>query len=500
MVPQGNGSESLAAVDLGSNSFHMVIGRVIGEQISLLDRLRVPVRLAAGLKEDGSLDEATIERALTCLEQFAERLRDVPRNRTRVVGTNTFRRARNIGQLLSGTRRLLGVPIEILPGAEEARLVYLGVSHDVAFGQGRRLVVDIGGGSTEVIVGEDFESHAMDSLHMGCVSWTLRFFPEGRITREAYRQAELAARVELETIEGRYRAAGWKDCIGSSGTANAIRAILRESGWSEAWITLPGLKRLRRATVDAGSTGKLALPGLQPDRAAVLPGGVAILKALFEGLGIETMRTSDYALREGILYDLLGRIEHHDVRERTVASLIERYHVDEAQAARVERTALALFDQVAEPWKLDRERGARWLGWAARLFEIGLVIAYSGYHKHGAYLIRNASLPGFSLEGRALLATLVRTHRRKLPRELFDALPPYYRELGFRLCVLLRLAVCLNRRRGATDLPEIVATARDGGLSLRFPAGWLDEQPLTSADLATETAALLSAGFDLSAT
>ena len=498
-VTERSGDGSMAAVDLGSNSFHMVIGRVIGGQISLLDRLRESVRLAAGLQPDGSLDDATMERGLACIERFAERLRDVPPEHKRVVGTNTLRRARKAGDFLSRARKVLGVPIEILPGAEEARLIYLGVAHDVEFGEGPRLVVDIGGGSTECILGEGFDPRRMSSLSMGCVSWTRRFFPGGAITREAYRQAELAARQELEPIEREYRKAGWRDAIGSSGTVRAVHQILRAAGWSESWITHDGLKRLRKETIEAGSTARLALPGLPEDRAPVLPGGLAIVKAVFEAFQLVSLRTSDYALREGILYDLLGRIEQAGVRELTVENLAQRYHVDLEQAARVEVTALDLFRSAAGPWGLDARRGTRYLRWTARLIEVGLAVSYSGYQKHSGYLVGNSNLPGFSREAQALLATLVRNHRKKIELEAFQALPPYYRDMGLKLCVLLRVAFCLNRGRGATSLTPFSVAAGDRALELRFAEGWLAEQPLTSADLAAESAALLAAGIRFAA-
>ena len=479
----------------------MVVGRVLGDQLTLIDRIKETVRLAGGLKEDGTLEKKTQERALACLERFAQRLHDVPRENVRAVGTNTLRRARKKGDFLGKARERLGVPIEIISGPEEGRLIYLGVSHGVAFGgkaDGARLVVDIGGGSTECILGRGFEPEEVDSLHMGCVSWTRRFFPDGEITRDAYRKAELAARVELEPLEERYAASRWLDCVGSSGTINAVHTIVRDAGWSPAGITLAGVKKLRKATIAAGSVGTLSLPGLQADRAPVLPGGLAILRAILETFGVEKMRASDFALREGILYDMLGRIEHEDARERTVRTMMDRYHVDVAQADRVARTALALFDQVAEAWKLDR-RARRYLRWSAHLFEVGLAVAYSGYHKHGAYVLENSTLPGFSVEGQALLARLVRHHRRKFPRDAFDDLPPYNRKMGRRVCALLRLAVCLNRRRGATTLPELEARASGTTLELTFPDGWLEEQALTSADLAGERAALLLAGFEFSA-
>jgi exopolyphosphatase/guanosine-5'-triphosphate,3'-diphosphate pyrophosphatase len=334
---------------------------------------------------------------------------------------------------------------------------------------------------------------------MGCVSWTRHFFPDGRATREGWRKAVLTARREIEPIERMYRREGWGDAIGSSGTIRSVHHILQQAGWGDEGITDEGLKKLRRALLEAESFDTLELPGLASDRRAVLAGGAAILKALFESLELGALRTSEYALREGILYDLLGRIEDQDIRERTVENFAVRYHVDIEQAARVELTALDLFRDVAPAWGLDRSRGTRYLRWAARLVEVGLAVSYSGYHKHGAYIVANSTMPGFSSESRLLLAELVRNHRRKLDRAAFEGLPPYYRGLGLKLCILLRLAVCLNRGRGATKLPPIRAHATDDALALELGAGWLDEQPLTSADLAAEVGALAACGIRFSA-
>lgn len=487
----------VAALDLGSNSFHMVIARAVGDELSILDRLRDPVRLAAGLDEQGNLDEETVARALDGLERFAQRLREIPPSRLRVVGTNTLRSARTSSHFLSRARRILGVPVEILPGAEEARLIYLGVAHDLADDAGPRLVVDIGGGSTECVVGERFEARLTDSLEMGCVSFSRRFFPKGALSRAGFKRAELAARVELEGIQERYAEAGWQHCVGSSGTIKAVDEVLRVNGWSESGITLTGIRRLRKTMIAAGGTEALNVPGIQADRAPVFPGGVAILKAIFQGLGIERMVTSQSALREGLLYDLLGRIAHEDVRDRTIASLSQRYRIDEPQARRVEGTALALLDQTAEAWGLGAEDARQRLSWAAALHEIGLAIAYSGFHKHGAYLLEHSNLPGFSLEDQRLLAAIVQEHRRRLDRTVFEALPPFHRELALRLCVLLRLAVQLNRSRSARPLPPLVARASEDGLELVFPEDWLDSHPLTRADLEAETALLADAGLRL---
>ncbi len=487
----------LAAVDLGSNSFHMLIARVVHGELHILDRMRETVRLAAGLDEEKRITPAARERALACLERFGQRIADLPEQAVRAVGTNTLRRARNARGFLRKGARALGHPIEVLPGREEARLIYLGVAHDLSDDAGRRLVVDIGGGSTECIVGERFEPLLADSLHMGCVSFSETYFSGGATDRERFRQAEIAARLELQSIERSYRAEGWDEAVGSSGTINSVAEILRLNGWSKGGISRAGLRRLRKILVAAGHVGRLELPGLAPDRAPVLPGGVAILIALFDSLGVEHLRTSSFALREGLLYDLLGRIRHEDVRDRTIRRFGEVYHVDQEQAARVERTALKLLEQAAADWDLDQEEGRSFLAWAARLHEIGLAIRYSGYHKHGAYLVDHSDMPGFSQEDQALLATLVRTHRRKLSKGLFREPPSFRTRLALRLAVLLRLAVVLNHSRRPDAVPSLRTRANGNTLELTFPEGWLDDQRLVRTDLEAEAAMLRGVGITL---
>jgi len=345
--------DSLAAVDLGSNSFHLQVGRVVDRQIYLLDALREPVRLGGGLTRDRRLDRATQLRALEALARFGERLRGFPPGAVRAVGTNTLRVAKNATQFIADAEEVLGFPIEVIFGREEARLIYLGVSHSLPLASHRRLVVDIGGGSTEFVIGAGYEPELMESLPVGCVSHSLRFFDDGRIDKQAMKKAELAASNEIERIVREYRRTGWKQAVGSSGTAKSIGAILAANGWSKGTITADGLDRLRSQLIKAGAVGKLDLPGLREDRAEILPGGVAIMLAVFDGLGLEEMEVSDGALRQGVLYDLLGRVQHHDMREMTVKQFMRRYHVDAPQGERVEGLALALYralvDRPREP-------------------------------------------------------------------------------------------------------------------------------------------------------
>ncbi|HEY3495374.1 MAG TPA: exopolyphosphatase, partial [Polyangiaceae bacterium] len=439
--------DTVAGVDLGSNSFHMIVARVDAGQLHVVDRLRERVRLAQGLDAEKNLTPAAMERALACLNRFGQRVRDLPQGAVRAAGTNTLRQARNSAEFLERAGELLGHPIEIIAGREEARIIYLGVAHSVPADDGRRLVIDIGGGSTECILGEGFESVATESLFMGCVSYTTRFFASGKLERDDFRRAETAAMLELRSLEYRYKTLGWQTCYGSSGTALAIAEILNGPGFGEQGVTRKGLKKLRAALCEAGHVNRLDLPGLDPDRALVLPGGLAILMAAFKSLGIEKMEPAFGALREGLLYDLLGRVGHEDVRERTIRWLAERNHVDTGHAARVERTALYCLDQVAPAWTLDRSEARHYLIWAARLHEIGLEIAHTGYHRHGAYIIENADMPGFSKDEQKMLAAIVHAHRRKFRREAFATLNAGRSHVAIRLALLFRLAYCLNRSR-----------------------------------------------------
>ena len=491
------GAAPVAAVDLGSNSFHMIVARPRDGHFRVLDRLREMVRLAAGLDRENNLSNEARARAIACLERFGQRLREIPPGSVRIVGTNTLRKARNAQSFLEAATVALGHPIDIISGVEEARLIYLGVSHSLPQAAGRRLVVDIGGGSTELIIGEGFEPQHMESLYMGCVSTSREYFPEGATGREAMEAAVLSARVELEPLVAGYRRIGWKEAVGASGTIRAVAAVVRAAGWCEEGIDARALHRLRDVLIDAGDVAKVNLPGLGAERATVFPGGVAVLLALFEDLGIERMRVSDWALREGLLYDLLGRIRHEDVRERTIATLSGRYNLDAKQAVRVEHTAGELLDTVAGSWGLDDEESAHLIGWAARLCEIGLAIAHSQHHKHGAYILENSDLPGFSRQEQKRLAALVRGHRRKFPQSVFKQLGGERANRARRLCILLRLAVLLHRGRTDTEMPAIALQAEKKSLHLGFPEGWLERHPLTRADLAQEADYLKAAGYRL---
>jgi exopolyphosphatase/guanosine-5'-triphosphate,3'-diphosphate pyrophosphatase len=477
----------------------MVVARAEADgRVHILDRLRDPVRLAAGLTQERMLTHRAVRRALESLERFGERLRGMPRRSVRAVGTNTLRQARNAEDFLVPAARALGHPIEIIAGHEEARLIYLGVAHTSSDTEGRHFVIDIGGGSTECIIGERFDPIALHSLYMGCVRYTAQFFEDGKLSRENFQRAQLAAALEFASLRESFRELGWSRSSGSSGTILAVSEVLRVNEWSHGEIHLDALRRLVEAIQDCDKQDQLTLAGLEEDRAPVFPGGVAILVAAFEQLGLERLEPSSGALREGIVYELLDRPTHEDPRDRSIATVAARYKVDAAQAQRVEQTALALFEQVSSSWKLDGELGRLVLEWAARVHEIGLSIAYSGYHKHSAYILGHGDMPGFTREVQALLAAVVGAHRRKLSRALLEGVAgSERRELALRLALLLRLAVRLHHSRSREALPELEVQAGPHTLTLLFPRGWLEARPLTRADLEEEAELFEGVGFRL---
>jgi exopolyphosphatase/guanosine-5'-triphosphate,3'-diphosphate pyrophosphatase len=485
----------LAAVDLGSNSFHMVVARYSHGQLVIIDRLREMVRLASGVEENGRIDKEAAARALACLQRFGQRLRAMHARSVRVVGTNALRVARRKQAFLERAREALGHPIEIISGMEEARLIYSGVAHSMPSEAGRRLVVDIGGGSTELIIGEGLTPLELESLQMGCVALSERFFRDGKITEKRLDRARVAARLELEPVQAAFRRRGWVSAAGSSGTVRAIGEAMRELDPACTSITRQGLEKVLAYLVDAGSTRELHLASITDERRPVFPGGTAILTEVFDVLGIESMRIADGAMRDGLLYDIVGRFTDEDARERSVRSMQQRYHVDLTQAERVEATVTNFLAQTRTAWKLDDPFADLVLKWAARLHEIGLDVSHNGYHRHGAYLLENADMQGFPREEQQMLARLVGGHRRKLSLDRLDELvPPWDRDAVF-LIVLLRLAVLLHRGRSATALPEIELMARGHTLELKFPGRWLRDHPLTTADLQQEIDHLKPHGF-----
>ncbi|NQD35710.1 exopolyphosphatase [Permianibacter sp. IMCC34836] len=474
----------VAAVDLGSNSFHMSVARVVDGGLQTIGRIKERVQLAAGLYDGKQLSEDAIQRGVDCLKVFGQRLHGMHPEAVRAVGTNTLRLAKNAPEFLQRAEEVLGFPIEVIAGKEEARLIYAGVAHTRADKE-RRLVIDIGGGSTEIIIGTGFNAQLLDSLQMGCVSFERKFFPGGELSKAKFKAAQTQCYLELQTIEQRYRKLGWQLAIGSSGTIISIAEILR-SRHDDEYITLSRLHALRDEILEAGSVERIKLPGLSDDRRAIFAPGLAILLSCFEILGIEKMQATEAALREGLLYELVGRFSHLDVRERSIYGLVHRHQLDREQAERVRDTALSLYKQVASDWHLDEPELQALFGWAAIVHEIGLMISYGQMHKHGAYVLTHSDIDGFSQQEKQLLALLVRAHRRKFPDEEFASVPKYWRVKARRLARLLRLAALLHHRRTDEPLPKIKLDVEREILRLQFPKGWLDTHTLMRADLEQE--------------
>ncbi len=482
---------------MGSNSFHMVVARLEHGEIRTVQTFREKVRLGEGLQKNGSLTTVAQQRSLDCLKKFGERLEGIPESSVGAFGTNALRVASNSHSFLCEAEAVLGYPIEVISGVEEARLIYLGVAHSLPSDPEQRLVIDIGGGSTEFILGEQFQPLLMESLSMGCVSFMDRFFPDGELSKSQFQRAVNFASNELMRIRKRYRKKGWKNCYGSSGSIRAIAQACVEVGGRDR-IDLPTLKVLKKRLLGYSNVSEIDIEGLSQARRDNMIAGLAILIAIFEVLKVETMTFSEGALREGALYDLIGRSEHEDVCRRSVQSMQRRFNIDLEQAERVSHCAQNLFGQVEKGWGLSASREGQWLQWAAELHEVGLSIAHVQFHKHGAYILRAADMPGFSRQLQQIIAFLVRGHRRRFPRQLLDELPKKKRISLLHLCLILRLSVLLNRHRGDSASPAVVLkTEGQDHLKLMLRDDTFENFPLTFAELTAEAERMNSIGFKL---
>lgn len=488
----------VGAVDLGSNSFHLLIARWDGRRIQTVDKRKEMVRIAAGLDDRRLLSTDAEKRALGALKRFGEALDGISEDRVRAVGTNAFRAMRDPSAFIDRAERALGVRIEVLSGIEEARLIYVGVAHAEQPIDGHQLVIDIGGGSTELVLGRGFDALAAHSLRMGCVSYSKGFFPDGEINDDRFRGAIFSASNEAQGIVAGLEELGWDRVIGTSGTIRAVQAVITEAGWSDDdAVTSEHVERLRQAMIDAGKVKAIELAGLSERRRPVFAGGVAILEGLLTTLGIERMVTSDAALREGLVRDIVGRFEGKDLREHTVKRLQERYRVSLSQAERVADRLQSLWAAARDEWDLA-PRWQRLTRWAALLHEVGLSVAYSGYHKHGAYLLEHIDMPGFSRSEQAILAALVLCHRRKFRHEaLRAAAAASESETAVRAAALLRIAVRLERRRGGTEPHDVDLEVEGAALKLTLRGDRFDNHPLMLADLQAERDRLEQAGLEL---
>ena len=487
----------LAAIDLGSNSFHMVVARTVLGQLRIIDRLRESVRLADGLDGKGGLSAEARERALDCLSRFGQRIRDLPPHCVRAIATNTVRALREPQAFLAAAERALGHGIEVVSGREEARLIYLGVAHaQPPKPMQRRLVIDIGGGSTECIIGSGFDTIERESLQIGCVASTRRFFPNGKLSKKRWKDALTEIEAEFQQFAGLYRALGWQEAIGSSGTNKAIGDICAAMKLTKGAITAEALPIVRDRLLAADRIDDIVLPGLPDDRKAIIAGGILVLEAAFDTLGLDKVMVSKAAMREGVLYDMLGRGGIDDPRDVSIDALMQRYGVDRTQAKRVEDTVLRLFGQAAARWNLgDDER--RMLIWAARVHEIGLAIAHSQYHVHGAYLLEHSDIAGFSRQEQLFLAALVRNHRRNISNKSLDALPDRLQAPVRRCATLLRIAVLLHRSHEAETIPKLELRVMGNNAGISISKSWLDRRPLLRSDLEHEPEGIAGLGIEL---
>ncbi|MCC5826257.1 guanosine-5'-triphosphate,3'-diphosphate diphosphatase [Alkalimonas sp.] len=484
-----------AVIDLGSNSFHMLMVKVVGGSVQVIGRVKRKVRLAAGLNENLVLSRRAMKRGWECLALFAERLQDIPPQNVRIVGTATLRLARNVKTFLHDAEHILGHPIRVISGEEEARIIYLGVAHTSNCEQ-NRLVIDIGGASTEIVIGKGFDPLKLSSLHMGCVTFLDAYFADGLLTEDNFNAAIAAAEQTLAPILPEFTGLGWQVAVGASGTVQAMQEILIAQGMDET-ITLERLEAIMQQAVVCGRQDQLSLVGLAQERRQVFPSGLAILIALFRALGIKGMTLSGGALREGVLYSMLPELQESDVRHRTIASLMVRYHIDQQHANRVADMAQSLAQQLSPRWSLTAFDGLSLLHGAALLHELGLLIEYKNHHHHGGYIISHSDLPGFTRAQQQLVMALVHNHRADINRELIAKQTMTSVLLTVRLTRILRLAVVLSMRRRHEALPNVVLAGKGEQLVLQMPAGWLDQHPLMRAELEQEVQYQQAAGWEL---
>lgn len=477
-------SSLYAAIDLGSNSFHMLVVREVSGSIQTVMRIKRKVRLAAGLDRHNSLSAEAMKRGWACLSLFAEQLQDIPPEHIRVVATATLRLAANADAFLVTAQKILGIPVNVISGEEEARLIYQGVAHTTG-GSDKRLVVDIGGGSTELATGDGSHASVLFSLPMGCVTWLERFFSDRHLTRENFDAADSAARAMLRPLVAQLRAHGWEACVGASGTVQALQEIMVAQGMDER-ITLRKLQQLKQRAIQCGKLEELEIEGLTLERALVFPSGLSILIAVFQELGIEVMTLAGGALREGLVYGMLHLPVDRDIRSRTLQSIQRRFSLEVDQANRVRQLAENFFQQVNVDWKLDRHC-EELLFSACVIHEIGLSVDFRQAPQHAAYLVRNLDLPGFTPAQKKLLSCLLQNQSGSIDLALLtqqNALPP---RLAERLCRLLRLAIIFSSRRRDDTLPAIRLQADDDRLQLTLPAGWLEAHPLRAELLEQES-------------
>jgi len=474
----------------------MLVARREHGELRVLDRIKEMVRLGGGLDKEGNLDPLVQQRALDCLSRFGQRLRGIPAKNIRAAGTQTFRRLKRADEFLHAAETALECPIDIIAGREEARLVYLGVTQWVTGEEQKQLVMDIGGGSTELIIGEHFDPVEMESMQFGCVSVTNRFFANGKITEKGLKRAQRAVAAELQEIQSVYRKVGWQTAIGSSGTIRSAASMCEANGWCKKGITPGALEKLKQKVLSFNTISDVDIDGLSERRQPVIIGGLAILLACFKALHIDELLISPFALREGLLHDMLGRLEHRDPRDKAVKALMSRFAVDPAQVERVRKTALEIFDQLSPDQPISRSHRAL-LTWATELHETGLALSHNSYQQHSAYLVEASDMAGFSHQEQLFLAALVGFQRRDIPENYAARLPKrLYKPLRITL-LCIRLAWIFCRTREDEAIPAFRIKLVKTTVCLELPGHWMEAHPLTIADLEYEQQALRTTGLDL---
>nr|CBX78983.1 guanosine pentaphosphatase [Erwinia amylovora ATCC BAA-2158] len=476
-------SSLYAAIDLGSNSFHMLVVREVAGSIQTVARIKRKVRLAAGLDADNNLSDESMERGWQCLRLFSEQLEDIPSEHIRVVATATLRIAANAGSFLVKAQEVLGCPVNVIGGEEEASLIYQGVAHTTG-GSDKRLVVDIGGGSTELVTGKGPQTTTLFSLSMGCVTWLERYFSDRQLGKVNFERAEQAARAMIRPIARSLKEQGWQVCVGASGTVQALQEIMMAQGMDER-ITLNKLQQLKQRAIQCGKLEELEIEGLTLERALVFPSGLSILIAIFNELGISSMTLAGGALREGLIYGMLHLPVDRDIRSRTLHDVQRRFAIDAEQAERVRQLADSFARQVSQRWKLD-ERSRELLASASLIHEIGLSVDFRQAPQHAAYLVGHLDLPGFTPAQKKLLATLLQNQVGHIDLPLLSQQNALLPRIAERLSRLLRLAIVFASRRRDDRLPAVRLLADDDNLTVMLPSGWLQAHPLRAELLQQE--------------
>lgn len=487
--------ESYAAIDLGSNSFHLLVATFKSGQIYPLDSVKHMVRLAAGLDQQKNISDEYLSRAYESLEKMSARIENIPEQRIRIVGTNTLRVAKNSRQFLARAEQILGHEIEIISGREEARMLYLGVAQSTSDNPSRKLVMDIGGGSTELIIGEGIKSEKRESLYMGCVSYTKNYFSDGLINETNFNKALIHALQELNPFINSFKKKGWQQSVGASGTMRATAKILGANNWSPSGITLSGIEQLKQRCFELGTIDQLSeLSGLSTDRQAVFIGGLSIVYALMKAFSIEEMEVSSGALREGLIYEMQDAPASVSVTNRSIRKLVEQFTVDSIQSEIVQRHCEDLLDLANIKIK---KRILKLLNGAIKLHEIGLSIAHSQYHKIGAFVVNHADMPGFSNQQKLVMATLIRLHRRKISKSILATLTERQNEVVLSLLPVMRLAVIFGRNRHFEPVPLELFQINDDRIDLIINHEWLIDHPLIKADLKDEVKRWQALGWEL---